>query len=154
MHDSYRTRVEIETSLKESCLEGYGRQNITLDLTRRSDNKSNIHPLWTSVTRLGIFDTTPPKTKRSSRYHQNESKETMHMNAIAKATSTVQFRQVLTRFPFMPSCTGPSEFFLFLSASSTSRGKGSPLCITGVGKFSGLGSMLLSAPDLPKPQSG
>ena len=56
----------------------------------------------------------------------------------------------LFRFEFSAS---PSGLFLFLSPLSSSRKLG-PLPATGVWKFRGLGSMLLSPPALPKPHSG
>ena len=53
-----------------------------------------------------------------------------------------------------PSPADPlSGLFLFLSCSS-SREKLGPLCTAGVGKVRGLGSMLESGPERPKPHSG
>lgn len=57
-------------------------------------------------------------------------------------------------FLFAPSPPDPpSGLFLFLSCSS-SREKPGPLGTAGVGKVRGLGSMLESGPERPKPHSG
>lgn len=66
----------------------------------------------------------------------------------------IELRHVFTRFRFPPgSCPSPSGLFLFRSPSSSLKKLG-PLPITGVWKFSGLGSRLLSPPWRPKPHSG
>ena len=54
----------------------------------------------------------------------------------------------------MPSPLAPPSGLLRFLSGSSSREKPGPVGPDGVGKVSGLGSMLLSGPDRPKPHSG